>query len=251
MPSDDNPSDDNRKPILRRDFLKRAGAAGTAVAATLAPVAAVAPAAAQQQPATPPAAAQHAPDTWLTLNATEVAFITAAVDTIIPADHLSPSGSDCGVAVFIDRQLAGAYGSGARLYRQGPFPKAKPELGYQLELNPREFFRAGITAANEFTRKTYGKDFDRLTEQDRIAAFKTMEEGKAAFPGFSSRMFFGALLQITMEGFFADPMYGGNRDMAAWKMVGYPGLPATYRDEIKTYFNKKYDKPPRSIADFS
>ena len=54
-----------------------------------------------------------------------------------------------------------------------------------------------------------------------------------------------------MEGFFADPMYGGNRNMAAWKMVGYPGLPATYRDEIKTYFNKKYDKPPHSIADFS
>ena len=78
-----------------------------------------------------------------------------------------------------------------------------------------------------------------------------MEEGKAEFPGFSSRMFFNALLQITMEGFFADPIYGGNRDMAAWKMVGYPGLPATYEEEIKTYFGKKYDKPPRSIADFS
>src|SRR5437899_6008653 len=55
------------------------------------------------------------------------------------------------------------------------------------------------------------------------------------------------LLQMTMEGFFADPMYGGNRNMAAWKMVGYPGLPATYREEIKTYLGKKYDKPPRSI----
>jgi len=244
-------ANDNRTPIPRRDFLKGAGAAGTAVAATVAAGAAATPAAAQQQPAAAPAAAQHTPETWLTLNATEVAFITAAVDTIIPADELSPSGSDCGVAVFIDRQLAGAYGSGARLYRQGPFPKAKPELGYQLELNPREFFRAGITAANEFTRKTYGKDFDRLSEQDRIAALKAIDEGKAEFPGFSSRMFFNALLQITMEGFFADPMYGGNRNMAGWKMVGYPGLPATYREEIKTYFNKKYDKPPRSIADFS
>ena len=110
---------------------------------------------------------------------------------------------------------------------------------------------AGITAANEFSRKTYSKDFDRLTESDRIAALKTMDEGKANFPGFSSAQFFNALLQITMEGFFADPMYGGNRDMAGWKMVGYPGLPATYRDDMKTYFNKKYDKPPRSIADFS
>ena len=177
--------------------------------------------------------------------------MVAAADTLIPADDLSPSGSDCGVATFIDRQLAGAYGSGARLYRDGPFVKAKPELGYQLPLNPREFFRAGIAAANDWSRKTYGRDFDRLADADRVTALKAMESGSAEFAGFSSRMFFNALLDISMEGFFADPIYGGNRDMAAWKMVGYPGLPATYREDIKKYFGKKYDKPPQSIADFS
>jgi gluconate 2-dehydrogenase gamma chain len=230
--------------IPRRDFLKGA-MVGTAALATGGPAAA--------QTAGPASAAQASPDAepLLTLTATEHAFIVAAVDTLIPADELSPSGSACGVATFIDRQLAGAYGMGARLYRQGPFPKAKPELGYQLSLNPREFFRAGIESANVWTRKTYGKDFDRLSETDREAALKAMEADKAPFPGFSSRMFFDALLQITMEGFFSDPIYGGNRDMAGWKMVGYPGLPATYRDDVKTHFGKKYDKPPRSIADFS
>jgi gluconate 2-dehydrogenase gamma chain len=232
--------------IPRRDFLKGA-AVGTAAALTPLP-----PAAAQ----TPAPAAAHAPasaepQAWLTLNHIEADFITAAVDTLIPADELSPSGSDCGVAVFIDRQLAGAFGNGARLYRQGPFLKAKPELGYQLALTPREFFRAGIAAANDFCRRTYGKEFDRLSPQDREAACKTMDSGKADFPGFSSSMFFNALLQITMEGFFADPIYGGNRDKASWKMVGYPGLPAAYKEDIKKYFGKKYDKPPRSIADFS
>jgi gluconate 2-dehydrogenase gamma chain len=237
--------------IPRRDFLKGAvGAVGTAAAITT-----VGSEQAQAQPAASPATASPAaaPDDepLLTLTATEHAFIVAAVDTLIPADELSPAGSACGVAVFIDRQLAGAYGMGARLYRQGPFPKAKPELGYQLSLNPREFLRAGIEAANAWSRKTYGKDFDRLSEKDREVALKAMEEGKAEFAGFASRMFFDALLQISMEGFFSDPIYGGNRDMAAWKMVGYPGLPATYREEIKTYFGKKYDKPPRSIADFT
>jgi gluconate 2-dehydrogenase gamma chain len=233
--------------IPRRDFLKGA-VVGTAAALTTAhsvPAEAQAP-----TPAAPSAATPDA-EPLLTLTATEHDFIVAAVDTLIPADELSPSGSDCGVAAFIDRQLAGAYGMGARLYRQGPFPKAKPELGYQLSLNPREFFRAGIESANAWSRKTYGKDFDRLSEKDREAALKTMEEGKAEFDGFGSAMFFNALLQITMEGFFADPIYGGNRDMAAWKMVGYPGLPAAYREEIRTYFGKKYDKPPRSIADFT
>jgi gluconate 2-dehydrogenase gamma chain len=235
--------------IPRRAFLKGA-VVGTAALAAGQPAAAQTPAA----PAAATGAAANTPpdaEPLLTLSATEHAFIAAAVDTLIPADELSPSGSECGVAVFIDRQLAGAYGMGARLYRQGPFPKAKPELGYQLSLNPREFFRAGIEAANTWTRKTYGKEFDRLSEKDREAALKAMEENKAPFPGFSSQMFFNALLQITMEGFFADPIYGGNRDMAAWKMIGYPGLPATYKEEIVTYFGKKYDKPPRSIADFS
>ena len=235
---------DDDIPIRRRNFLL---GAGTAVAASLTP-----PAGAEAQ-TSPPAAANAPPDAepLLTLTPTEHAFVVAAADTLIPADALSPSGSQCGVATFIDRQLASAYGGGARLYRDGPFAKAKPELGYQLPLNPREFFRAGIAAANEWSHKTYGKDFDRLGDADREAALKAMETGKAEFAGFSSRMFFNALLEISMEGFFADPIYGGNRDMASWKMVGYPGLPATYREDIKKYFGKKYDKPPRSIADFS
>ena len=107
------------------------------------------------------------------------------------------------------------------------------------------------TSANDWSRKTYGKEFDRLSPADREAALKMMESGKAEFVGIPSNMFFDGLLQITMEGFFSDPIYGGNRNMAAWKMVGYPGLPATYREEIKTYFGKKYDKPPQSIADFA
>jgi gluconate 2-dehydrogenase gamma chain len=234
---------DDNIPIRRRNFLM---GAGTAVAASLA-----APVAAEAQTAVSAAGALPDVEPLLTLTQTEHAFFVAAADTLIPADDLSPSGSQCGVATFIDRQLAGAYGGGARLYRDGPFTKAKPELGYQLPLNPREFFRAGIAAANEWSRKTYGKDFDRLADADRETALKAMEAGKAEFSGFSSRMFFNALLDLSMEGFFADPIYGGNRDMAAWKMVGYPGLPATYREDIKKYFGKKYDKPPRSIADFS
>jgi gluconate 2-dehydrogenase gamma chain len=230
--------------LARRNFLKGAGAAGAAGAAVVTGLTACSP-----QTAT--AAAPITPEVWHTLNATEAAFITAAVDTLIPADDLTPSGSEVGLAVFIDRQLAGAFGNGARLYRQGPFLPGKPEHGYQLALTPREFFRAGIESTNQWTQKTYGKDFDRLNEAERTEAMKALEEGKPEFAGFKSSMFFDQLLQLTMEGFFADPIYGGNRDKVAWKMIGFPGLPASYREEIKTYFNKKYDGEPQSIADFS
>jgi gluconate 2-dehydrogenase gamma chain len=242
--ANDHTSEDNN-PIARRNFLL---GAGTAVAASLSSPAA----AAAQQRGQAQAAPQPANDeTFLTLTATEVAFFSAAADTMIPADELSPSGTACGVVTFIDRQLAGAWGTGAKMYRSGPFRKGKPEQGYQLPLTPREFFAAGILATNAWSRQTRGKDFDRLAPQERESALKELEAGKAALGDFNGRQFFAALLQITMEGFFADPIYGGNRNKAAWRMVGYPGLPAVYSNLIEEYRNKRYYAEPQSIADFS
>jgi gluconate 2-dehydrogenase gamma chain len=237
--------------LPRRRFLLGVGLTGTAIAAGLAERAE-----AQQQPATPAPAATAPPpadpEPFVTLTASEAAFIAAAVDTLIPADELSPSGSDCGVAVFIDRQLGSAWGGGAKMYRAGPFHKGKPEQGYQLSLTPREFFAAGIVAANAWSRKNFGaRDFDRLSPADRVAVLAAMEEGKAVFDDFDARAFFIQLLSLTMAGFFADPIYGGNRDKVAWKMIGFPGLPATYADKIDAYRDKRYVAEPQSIADFS
>lgn len=234
--------------IPRRRFLLGAGIAGTAVASGLAQTE---PAAAQAQApaAAPPAAPQ--PEPLLALNETEHAFVVAAVDTLIPADELSPSGSDCGIATYIDRQLASAWGGGAKMYRSGPFRKGKPEQGYQLPLTPAEFFVAGIAAANAWSRKTYGRDFDRLAADKRVEALNAMQGGKAEFGDFSSRAFFARLLAMTMEGFFSDPIYGGNRNKAGWRMIGYPGLPATYANLYEEYRDKPYAAEPRSIADFS
>jgi gluconate 2-dehydrogenase gamma chain len=233
--------------IPRRNFLL---GAGTAVAASLAPLSPSQDAQAAEQPA-PAAPAPPEPEPLLTLTATEAAFLSAAADAIIPADELSPSGTDCGVVIYIDRQLAGAYGAGARMYRNGPFRRGKPEQGYQLPLTPRQYFATGIAAANEWARKTYGKEFDRLAPPDRAAALSAMEHGTAQFENFSARAFFGRLHGVVMEGFFSDPMYGGNRNKVSWTMLGFPGLPATYADKVDAYFNKRYVAPPKSIADFS
>ena len=238
--------------LPRRRFLLGAGLAGASVATGLA-----APVAAEAQtqspaPAAAPPAANTEPETYLALTPTEVAFVSAVADTMIPADELSPSGTDCGVVTYIDRQLAGAYGAGAKMYRMGPFRRGKPEQGYQLALTPRQYFEAGIAAANDWSRKTYGgKEFDQLAPADRAAALTAMEEGKAEFAHFSAKAFADRLHALVMEGFFSDPMYGGNRNMAGWKMIGFPGLPATYKDVVDRYRDKRYAVPPRSIADFS
>ncbi|MEJ0068512.1 MAG: gluconate 2-dehydrogenase subunit 3 family protein [Pseudomonadota bacterium] len=120
-----------------------------------------------------------------------------------------------------------------------------------MPLTPREYFAAGIVAANAWSQRTYGKEFDRLAAADRVAALQAWESGKTMFSGFSAKGFFERLLTLTMEGFFSDPIYGGNRDKVAWKMIGFPGLPATYGNLVDAYHGKRYDAPPQSIADFS
>jgi gluconate 2-dehydrogenase gamma chain len=242
--------------ILRRQFLVGAGALATTLNPANAAQAQPVPAVATATPPPPASAAPAVPtvavdEPLLTLTPSEHAFIVAAVDTLIPADELSPSGSACGVDVFIDRQLASAWGGGAKMYRSGPYHKGKPEQGYQLPLSPREFFAAGIIATNEYTRKNHGKDFDRLAEADRVATLKAMESGKAEFHEFSSRAFFGQLHSLAIQGFFSDPIYGGNRNMVSWKMLGFPGLPATYANVVDAYHDKKLVMPPQSIGDFS
>jgi len=229
--------------IPRRGFLAGAGAAGASAAALTAAL--------TTKPAEAAAADAALVETWLVLTAEEVAFFSATSDTMIPKDELSPSGSECGVPSFIDRQLASAFGAGARLYRAGPFHQGTPEQGYQLPLTPRDFFAAGVEATNAWSRKTYGKTFDRLSSEQRIQALKEMEEGKAKFQDFDAKLFFQRLLAITMEGFFSDPIYGGNRNKASWRMLGFPGLPATYADKLEQYRNKRYVAEPQSIADFS
>ena len=246
--------------LPRRRFLVGAGLVGTSLAGTAVATGLSQPAtAAPQSPVAAAAGAASAaaaaprgqPEPLLYLNETEHAFVVAVVDTLIPADELSPSGSDCGCAVYIDRQLASAWGGGAKMYRAGPYFKGKPEQGYQLPLTPAEFFVAGIAAANEWSHRTFGHHFDRLPPQQRVEALKTMEEGKADFKNFNGKAFFSRLLAMTMEGFFADPIYGGNRNKVSWKMLGFPGLPATYAQVIDEYRDKRYVAEPQSIADFS
>jgi gluconate 2-dehydrogenase gamma chain len=236
----------------RRDFLKTVGTVGaTGIAAAVGVEADAEPQArAGAAPAAAPAVApvSHA---YTFLTAPEAAFIEAAVDRLIPADDLTPGGTDCGVATFIDRQLAGAWGSGDRMYMQGPWDKGVATQGYQSPLTPAEYVRAAIAATNAYCRKTFQKEFDRLTTDQQITVLQDMEQGRVTLDGVPAREFFNLLLATAMQGFFADPVYGGNRDKVAWKMIGFPGVIAIYSEHIKTYRNKKYDVEPKSILDLS
>jgi len=231
----------------RRKFLKDLGTIGATGVAAMVP----AEAAATAQAAPLSTAAPQVVHSYTFLTSPEAAFVEAAVDRLIPADGLTPSGTDCGVATFIDRQLAGAWGSGDRTYMQGPWPPGTPTQGYQLPMTPAEFFRAGIAATSAFCVKTYQKEFDRLAGELQVQVLQGLEQGGIVLDGVPAQDFFNLLLNTAMQGFFADPLYGGNRDKVAWKMIGFPGVIAIYAEHIKTYRNRRYDVEPASIVDLS
>lgn len=225
----------------RRDFLKSAVIGGAAAATATLPV----PAGAQSNAVTPAAGYSY-------LTPEEAAFVEALVDHMIPADEHTPKGTVVGVNIFIDRALAGGWGKGDRLYMQGPWAPGVPEQGYQLPLLPAELYRNGIADTNQYCVKTHGKPFDQLSVAQREEVLKNLDGGKVVFAsGLSSRVFFSTVYQTVMEGLFADPIYGGNKDKVGWKMLGFPGVVQVNQQNIVKYKNKKFPGDAVSIADMS
>jgi gluconate 2-dehydrogenase gamma chain len=194
----------------------------------------------------PPATVKPGP--WEFFTPEEGATVEILVDRLIPPDLETPGGKDIGCAVFIDRQLAGPYGSAAGLYWSPPFLPASPTYGPQGPLTPAQLYRRMLTALDEHVRAAYaGKTFAQIPDSEKDQIISGMENASLKLQGIVAKPFFDTLLQDTRQGFFADPVYGGNRDMAAWKMIGFPGARYDYRDWVERY-NERYPHPPISVG---
>lgn len=195
------------------------------------------------------AAGAEAPPSYGFFNLDEAAFIEAVVDTLIPSDEVGPGALELGVATFIDRQMSSGYGRGDRMYLQGPFAEGTPEQGYQLRMTPSELMQAGIGDVNAYAQKSHQATFDALSPEQRAAVLTELETGKVELPTVPTRMFFGLLYDLTMQGYFSDPVHGGNKGKASWKMVGFPGVGVMYADKIEAWRNKRFMSEPLSIQD--
>jgi gluconate 2-dehydrogenase gamma chain len=189
----------------------------------------------------PPAALPAPP--YRFFNPEEAAFVEPAVDRLIPPDERWPGAREAGVSTYIDQQLAGAYGQGARLYAAGPWDPGTPSQGYQLPLNPAQLYRTALAA---IAREMAGRPFGELPPEQQDSFLTRLEQSQVPME-FPSAQFFDTLLANTVEGFFADPMYGGNRDMVGWRMIGFPGAYAAYL-EIYTSHGLRFDREPLSIG---
>ncbi len=169
----------------------------------------------------------------------EAVKLAALADRIIPRDEW-PSASEAGVVSYIDFQLASDWGHGQGLFQQGPHLRGTDQQGYQLSHTPRELYRLALGHAAL-------RGFESLTvaEQDRIigeCAANRLSLGD--IPGI---VFFTALRQNVVEGYFSDPIHGGNLDFSGWRMVGFPGAHAYYLTDVDR-FNMSYDRAPSGVA---
>jgi gluconate 2-dehydrogenase gamma chain len=173
------------------------------------------------------------PEGWKYFTAQEGATIEAFVDRLIPADNLSPGGKDCGCAVYIDRQLAGPYGRSEGWYMSGPFQDGTKQQGPQSSVTPAQHYRKALAALDAACRTKFGnRAFVDLSDAQKDQAIKGLEDGSLKLDGVDSQAFFKLILTDTQTGFLADPIYGGNRDLVSWKMIGFPGAHYDYRDWI-------------------
>ncbi len=187
------------------------------------------------------------PGGWKYFTAQEAATVEAFVERLIPADALSPSGKDCGCAVYIDRQLAGPHGRNGGFYMAGPFQDGTKEQGPQSSVTPAQHYRKALAGFDAACRAKYSKAFTELTDDQKDEAIKGLEDGSLKLDGTDAQDFFKLILKDTQTGFLADPIYGGNKDMASWKMIGFPGAHYDYRDWIDKH-NQKVTLPAIGIA---
>lgn len=180
---------------------------------------------------------------WRFFNAAEADFVAAAVDRLLPADEF-PSASEAGVVDYIDRQLAGPYGLGARIYLREPFERGTPQQGYQMPFTPAQLYRRALAAVPAHLD---GRPLAQRAAADQDAFLKRLEAGELMLGDVPSAVFFETLLANTIEGYFADPIYGGNRDMAGWRMVGFPGAYAQFVQWVDKH-GVRFNRPPMSIA---
>jgi gluconate 2-dehydrogenase gamma chain len=138
-------------------------------------------------------------------NIDDMQTVSAVAERIMPGGPGIPGAKDLGVSNYIDLALSGSY---ARL---------------------QEFYRHGLKQLGAYSNEAYKQDFVDLDPPQQDEVLTALQDGKATgFEWPNAKEFFETLRTHTMEGMFADPVYGGNKDFGGWRLVGFPGAQETF-----------------------
>ncbi|CAM4155850.1 gluconate 2-dehydrogenase subunit 3 family protein [Jeotgalicoccus halotolerans] len=168
-----------------------------------------------------------------------------ATEMIYPEDDNGPGAIELGVPYFIDKQLAGQWGDNSNDYRQGPFTNKSVD---ESSLTRGQMFLLGIRRINEYSNEKYNEEFIDTEDDNKVKILQDFEKDNVEMSVIKSSIFFELLRKATFEGAYADPLYGGNRNMEGWKMKEYPGPVMSYEDMIEE--SEFILKEPISLTDY-
>lgn len=158
----------------------------------------------------------------------EALIVAAAASRIFPSDEAGPGAQEAGVAIYIDRQLAGPWGRDRYRYTQEPFEEnAAAEFGYQGKATPRQVYREGLRNLQGFDHLSPAEQDNKLTQ-------------------IETTQFFSLLRRNTIEGMFCDPVHGGNIDMVGWQLIGYPGPRMSNYADVDKHFGQAFR--PKAVS---
>jgi gluconate 2-dehydrogenase gamma chain len=169
------------------------------------------------------------------LNAAEARAVEAIAARVIPGDEDDPGAREAGVLTYIDRALAGAYRSAQRVYRRG------------------------LWELDRLCSERHDRPFAELAPELQDEMLAEIGEPPPTHPQFAAEdaphhsetlyELFAHVRRHTIEGFFADPQYGGNRDAAGWRLIGFPGAQWDYDAEQMTLGFDAATIPVKTLAD--
>ena len=158
----------------------------------------------------------------------EADTIESAMTRIFPDDDLGPGAKRAGAITYLDRALAGA------------------------EKQHQQAYRTAIKRLDGIAHAKFGAGFGECSNDQQDALIGALADD--TLPEFGSAptgaAFFGMLRAHTIEGVFADPVHGGNRDFAGWRLLGYPGPKPSYSHEEQQLDAKIVTDRFYSVADY-
>lgn len=271
QPDDERLEDRSR--LGRRGFLGLVGSAGAGVMVASCERSGPAPLAGSPPggPEILPGDAAPHTDVLRFLNDHQARTVEAICGRLIPGSEDSPGAREAGVVFYIDNLLASHEGLPWQAYTGGPFARTysgdepPPEetgvvwvqeeelerYGWQSPFVPQEIYRMGLARLDSLSNDRAGEDFVDLSEEDQDALLTAVEEGEDddvvdVFDELRPGDFFETVRTDTVQGFFADPAYGGNRDMVGWRLVGFPGARRSFTPQ--DMYDENFDVAPQSLA---
>ncbi|WP_391117699.1 gluconate 2-dehydrogenase subunit 3 family protein [Psychrobacillus sp. L3] len=178
---------------------------------------------------------------------TDFVVLEQATERIFPEDKNGPGAIKLGVPYFIDKQLAGPWGMNAKDYRHSPFD-GSDAAAVNSRLTRGDIFLDGLRKMNELSQDRFNTTFDKIDADQQIEILGEFEKGNVKMNGVSSASFFELLRMSVLEGAYSDPLYGGNQNMAGWKMKEFPGPVASYGNIIESDEFVKMD--PISLTNY-